>query len=412
MTLRLHVVTLAFLGSCAMLGACKRAESPAGADITATTAPAAPAAIPAAPAVPVPPPPALDSRGYIMIDFASGQTLASANENARLEPASLTKLMTSYVVFDAVRQGRIKLTDLVTISEYAWRTGGAGTDGSTSYIPIGSQVPVETLLKGMIVQSGNDASIALAERVAGNETTFAALMNEYAKRLGMTGSSFGNATGLPSPLDYTTPRDMAILARALIRDFPEYYRYFAELEFTYNNITQHNRNGLLLRDRSVDGLKTGHTTSAGYCLVSSAKRGDMRLVAAVMGTPSIKAREEGSLALFNYGFSFYETRRFYTPNQVLKNARVWKGETEQVNVGPKNEVLLTLPRGRADAVQAVVEVQDKLIAPLNRNTQVGTLKLVLDGKTLAQQPLYPLSDVVEAGFFGRTIDGLKLRFFE
>lgn len=412
MSLRLHVVTLAFIG-CAILSGCKGSEKPAADGDTAVVPTAAAlAATAAAPAIPVPPPPALDSRGYIMIDFASGQTLAAANEDARLEPASLTKLMTSYAVFDALRAGRVKLTDLVTISEYAWRTGGAGTDGSTSYIPIGSQVPVETLLRGMIIQSGNDASIALAERVAGNETTFAALMNEYAKRLGMTGSSFGNATGLPSPSDYTTPRDMAILARALIRDFPEYYHYFAELEFTYNNITQHNRNGLLLRDRSVDGLKTGHTTSAGYCLVSSAKRNDMRLVTVVMGTPSIKAREDSSLALFNYGFSFYETRRFYAPNQVLKNVRVWKGETEQVNIGPKNEVLLTLPRGRADAVQAVVEVQDKLTAPLNRNAQVGTLKLVLDGKTLAQQPLYPLSDVAQAGFFGRTIDGLKLRFFE
>lgn len=410
MSLRLHVVTLAFIG-CAILGGCKGSEKPAAdGDTAVVPTAAAPAATAAAPAIPVPPPPALDSRGYIMIDFASGQTLAAANEDARLEPASLTKLMTSYAVFDALRAGRVKLTDLVTISEYAWRTGGAGTDGSTSYIPIGSQVPVETLLRGMIIQSGNDASIALAERVAGNETTFAALMNEYAKRLGMTGSSFGNATGLPSPLDYTTPRDMATLARALVRDFPEYYHYFAELEFTHNNITQHNRNGLLTRDRSVDGLKTGHTNSAGYCLVSSAKRGDMRLVTAVMGTPSIKARENGTMALFNYGFSFYETHRFYTAGQVLKTLPVWKGEDEEVKIAPKHEVQLTLPRGRADAVQALVEVKGELIAPLKRNTQVGTLKLMLDGKPLSEQPLYPTADIAEAGFFGRTLDTLKMKF--
>lgn len=343
-----------------------------------------------------------------MMDFASGQVLASANENTRLEPASLTKLMTSYVIFDALRHNKLKLTDIVTISEHAWRVGGAGSDGSTSFLPIGSQVPVEILLKGMIVQSGNDASIALAERVAGNETTFAELMNAYAKRIGMNGTSFGNATGLPSPLDYTTPYDMALLATALVRDFPEYYHFFSEREFTYNNITQHNRNGLLNRDGSVDGLKTGHTENAGYCLVSSAKRGETRLVAVIMGTPSIKVREEATMALLNYGFTFYETKRVYAANQVLKTEPVWKGVNKEINLVIPGDVVLTLPRGRAETVQAQVEVPDMLVAPLQKATPVGKVKFMLDGKEIAQRPLHPLNDVEAAGFFGRMVDSVRL----
>jgi D-alanyl-D-alanine carboxypeptidase (penicillin-binding protein 5/6) len=361
-------------------------------------------------AMPIPSPPKLDAKAFVLLDFASGQFLANENESERLEPASLTKLMTSYIVFDALRIGKLKLTDMVTISEHAWRVGGAGSDGSTSFLPIGSQVPVEILIQGMIVQSGNDASIALAEHIAGNEDTFAQLMRTYAQRLGMIGTSFGNATGLPSPQDYTTAHDMALLARALIRDFPDRYHYFSEHEFTYNGITQHNRNGLLTRDPTVDGLKTGHTEGAGYCLVSSSQRNGMRLITVVMGTPSIKAREDASSALLNYGFSFYETRQLYAANQVVKSARVFKGKADNVDLAPNAAISVTLPRGRADAVQSEAALTEPLVAPLARNMAIGELRLSLDGKPLATYPLYPTSDVLEAGFFGRMIDGLKMRF--
>ncbi len=423
---RLNLVGV-LIGAMLALTACKKSEDPTTASSSssssntgsplesfnksASTTPGVAAPAPTlAPGMPVPPAPKLEMRGYYLMDFASGQVLAESNSNERMEPASLTKLMTAYIAFDALRIGKLKLSDLVTVSEHAWRTGGAGTDGSTSFIPLNSQVPVETLLLGMIVQSGNDASIALAEHIAGNEDTFAQLMRQYAERLGMTGSSFGNSTGLPSPLDYTTPRDMALLAQALIRDFPQYYHYFAVKEYTFNNTTQHNRNGLLLRDPTVDGLKTGHTEGAGYCLVTSAKRNDMRLVTVVMGTPSIKAREEGTSALLNYGFSFYETKRMYAAGQVLQSAKVRKGMADEVSVGPNADVQLTLQRGRDKAMQASVELPSVLVAPLKKDTAIGTLKLSLDGKELGSYPLYPLADVEEAGLFGRMIDSVKLWF--
>lgn len=375
--------------------------------LPATTAGATPALLPG---MPIPAAPNIDARGYIVMDAASGQVLAENNSNERLEPASLTKLMTAYIVFDALRIGKVKLTDLALVSEHAWREGGAGTDGSTSFIPLNAQVPIETLLLGMIVQSGNDASIALAEHIAGNEDTFAQLMRTYAQRLGMTGSSFGNSTGLPSPMDYTTAHDMALLAQALVRDFPQYYHYFSVKEYTFNNTLQHNRNGLLTRDPTVDGLKTGHTAGAGYCLVTSAKRNDMRLITVVMGTPSIKAREDGTSALLNYGFSFYETKRMYAANQVLQSVKVRKGEVDTVAVAPNADVQLTLQRGRAEAVQASVELPASLVAPLKRDTAVGKLKLTLDGKELGNYPLYPTTEVAEAGFFGRMVDSVKLWF--
>jgi D-alanyl-D-alanine carboxypeptidase (penicillin-binding protein 5/6) len=360
--------------------------------------------------MPIPPPPTIEAKSYVLMDFASGKILGELDSHAKREPASLTKLMTSYITFDALRLGKLKLTDLVTVSEHAWREGGAGTDGSTSFIPINSQVPVETLLLGMIVQSGTDASIALAEHIAGNEDTFAQLMRTYAQKLGMKDTSFGNATGLPSPLDYTTAYDMSLLAQALIRDFPQYYHYFSVKEFTFNNTTQHNRNGLLTRDASVDGLKTGHTEGAGYCLVSSAKRNDMRLISVVLGTPSIKAREEGTSALLNYGFSFYETKSLYRAGEILKNAVVRKGQNDQVNIGPKTDVQVTLQRGSAEAVQASVELPSVLVAPLKQDTVVGQLKVTKDGKVVASYPLYPLQDVAETWLAGRLIDSVKLWF--
>ncbi len=396
-----------------ILGACGKDDVPA--PDTAASAPAAAAtsavpSLPAPPATPIPPPPRVDGRGFVLLDFASGQTLAAANENERMEPASLTKLMTAYAVFDALRAGKMRLEDMATISEHAWRVGGAGTDGSTSFLPIGSQVPVEILLKGMIIQSGNDASIALAERVAGSEETFAHLMNEYAKRLGMTGTNYENATGLPAPNEYTTPRDMSLLAQGLVRDFPQYYHYFAEREFTYNGIKQHNRNGLLARDPTVDGLKTGHTEAAGYCLVTSAERNGMRVVAVIMGAPSIKAREDGSAALLNYGFGFFESHQFYAAGEVLANTRVWKGKSDTVALAPAANVLLTVPRGQVANINASLEVPVSLVAPLTRDMEAGKIRLSLDGKELGTWPLYPTTEVAEAGFFGRLADSAKMWF--
>jgi serine-type D-Ala-D-Ala carboxypeptidase (penicillin-binding protein 5/6) len=357
--------------------------------------PAPTAALPAPPVIPVPPAPKIPGRGYILLDFASGQVLAASNENERLEPASLTKIMTAYAVFDALRSGSLKLTDI---------------EGSTSFLPINSQVPVEVLLRGMIVQSGNDASIALAERVAGSEDAFAQLLNSYGQRLGMTGSHFENATGLPGANHFTTARDMAILAAALVRDFPQHYAYFAERQYTHNGITQHNRNGLLLRDPSVDGLKTGHTESAGYCLVTSAKRNDMRLITVVMGTPSVKAREDASSALLNYGFSFYESKTLLTSGQVLGNARVWKGAVNDVSLTVARDVIVTVPRGRAAQVQTQLQIPPSVIAPLASGAAVGSVAVTLDGKVLLSEPLHVQTEIAEAGFFGRMVDSIKMKF--
>lgn len=376
---------------------------------TTSSGDAAPAPTLAA-GMPIPPPPTLEATSYVLMDFESGKILAEHNSHQKHEPASLTKLMTSYIAFDALRIGKLKLTDMVTVSEHAWREGGAGTDGSTSFIPLNSQVPVETLLLGMIVQSGNDASIALAEHIAGNEDTFAQLMRTYAKNIGMNDTSFGNATGLPSPLDYTTAHDMALLAQALIRNFPQYYHYFSVKEYTFNNTTQHNRNGLLTRDPTVDGLKTGHTDGAGYCLVSSAKRNGMRLVSVVLGMASMKAREEGTSALLNYGFSFYETKSVYAAGQNLKTITVRKGQVDAVQVGPKDNVQAILQRGRSGAVQASIELPSVLIAPVKHDVGIGKLKLTLDGKEIGSYPLYPLQDVAEAGLMGRLVDSVKLWF--
>ncbi len=400
-TLSASLVLLTSIG----IAACSKDSTPQ------TVTPPVPAATMAAPpTIPTPPPPKVPGRGYILLDFASGQTLAASNENERVEPASLTKIMTAYAVFDALRSGSLKLTDTVTISEHAWRAGGAVTSGSTSFLPINSQVPVEVLLRGMIVQSGNDASIALAERVAGSEDAFAQLLNSYGQRLGMIGSHFENSTGLPGKNHFTTARDMALLAAAIVRDFPQYYHYFAEKQYTYNGITQHNRNGLLERDPTVDGLKTGHTETAGYCLVTSAKRNDMRLVTVVMGTTSIKAREEASAALLNYGFSFYESKTVFTNAQVLGTTRVWKGTQNEVSLAVVRDVIVTVPRGRAAQLQTQLHIPNSVLAPVAQASLVGSVGVALDGKVLLTEPLHAQNAVAEAGFFGRMIDSVKMKF--
>jgi D-alanyl-D-alanine carboxypeptidase (penicillin-binding protein 5/6) len=366
-----------------------------------------PAAEPAAAAqlTPIPPPPELKARSYVVIDHDSGRVLAALDPDSRQEPASLTKIMTAYGVFRALKEGRIKLDDMVTISEHAWKQ-----EGSRMFVEVGKQVSVENLIQGMIVQSGNDATVALAEHVAGTEPTFVQMMNTYAKELGMTGSNFTNSPGMPDPEHYTTARDSAILSSALIREFPEYYRWYAQREFTWNGITQQNRNGLLWRDPTVDGVKTGHTESAGYCLVASAKREGMRLVSAVLGTESMRAREDANAALLNYGFNFFETKRLYAAGEPLTTARVWKGASPEVGLALQRDLYVTGQRGQTGSVKAEFQLPDRLVAPLAANTPIGKVNILVDGTTIATHDLYPAQDVARGGLFRRASDTVRLWF--
>jgi D-alanyl-D-alanine carboxypeptidase (penicillin-binding protein 5/6) len=374
---------------------------------TATTPPAAAAS--AAPAAlgpgGIPSPPEVDARAYVLIDYTSGQALAQRNADTHMEPASLTKLMTCYVVFQALKAGTLKLADQVTISEHAWKA-----EGSRTFVQVGSQVPAEVLIKGMIVQSGNDATIALAERVGGTEAAFVQIMNNDARRLGMANTHFDDSSGLPSPTHFTTAHDMALLASALVRDFPEYYPWFSIREFVWNNIKQENRNGLLERDASVDGMKTGHTDSAGFCLVTSARRQDMRLVAVVLGSGSIKGREDASAALINYGFTFYETVNVKQHGTAVLKPRVYKAAEEFYSVGPATDINIVVPRGQAGSITTTATVQRRLIAPLKTSTQVGELVVVVDGKPSTTVPLFPLADIPEGGLWSWLSDTVLLWF--
>jgi len=347
----------------------------------------------------------LAATGFILMDFQSGQILAESNADQRMEPASLTKLMTAYTVFQELRAGHIRLEDKVRVSEKAWRM-----PGSRMFIEVGSTVAVEHLIEGMIIQSGNDASVALAEFIAGSEDAFVPLMNAHAKNLGLTGTHFVNATGLPHKDHYTTPRDMARLAKALIRDFPEYYHWYSEKKYTYNNITQSNRNLLLFRDDSVDGMKTGHTDSAGYCLVSSAKRHDMRLISVVMGAHSEKGRAQESQKLLNYGFRFFETHRLYAAGEPLKQMRIWKGASEMVPLGLNSELYITVPRGQYKDLKASLSVDKTIIAPANKGQPFGTVDVRLGDKTLAQRPLVALESVDKGGLWQQVKDNVMLMF--
>lgn len=323
----------------------------------------------------------------------------------RLEPASLTKIMTAHIVFRAIQEGRVSLTDEVLISEKAWRTGGSKT-----FVEIGNRIPMEVLLKGMIIQSGNDASVALAEHVAGSEATFAELMNTEAQRLGLKDTHFTNATGLPDPQHYSTARDLANLSAATIREFPEYYSWYAIKEFSYHNIKQHNRNRLLWRDNSVDGVKTGHTETAGYCLVASAKRDGMRLISVVMGTKGEEARATASLELLNYGFHFFESKEIYPEGKPLQTVRVYKGAITELPVGPERAVAGTVPKGQGDKLSAQVELEPKLIAPLHRGQVVGNVILTLAGAEIGRFPVVALEEVPLGGFWRRLIDTILLWF--
>jgi D-alanyl-D-alanine carboxypeptidase (penicillin-binding protein 5/6) len=355
--------------------------------------------------LPIPAAPSLSAKTYILQDFATGQILAESQADDRVEPASITKLMTAYVVFGELKRGNIHLNDEVVISENAWRTGGSRT-----FVEVNTRVPVETLIKGVIIQSGNDASVALAEKVAGTEEIFAALMNQQAQKLGMSGSHFVNSTGLPHQNHYMTTRDIAILTRALIRDFPEYYGWYSERKFTYNNITQYNRNTLLGRDPSVDGCKTGHTEAAGYCLVSSAKRDGMRLIAVVMGTRSPKTRAQESLALLNYGFRFYDTRSIYTAREPVTSVRVWQGANEELPLGLADDLSVTLQRGRWQELSSTIEVQDSITAPITEGQNLGVVIVKLGEEALFSKPLIALTTVPEGSWWQQLIDWF-LSFF-
>ena len=353
----------------------------------------------------LPNPPDVNARAHLLMEFRSGALLESRNPDERLEPASLTKMMTAYVVFSELEEGNIRLDDMVLVSEKAWRA-----PGSRTFIEVGDRVSVEQLLKGVIVQSGNDASIALAEHIAGDEAAFAGMMNGHAERLGMRDSNFTNASGLPDPDLYTTPRDMATIARALIRDFPDLYQWHAIKSFEYNGIEQKNRNRLLWQDESVDGLKTGYTRSAGYCLVASAARGDMRLISVVMGASNAKRRLRDTAALLGFGFRAYETRRVHGAGEVLTRLRIWKGESLEAHLGIGEDLYLTLPRGEHARLVSIFDLEEPAIAPVAEGEVRGTVRVRLDEELLAERPLVALHPVALGSLWHRLGDSIRLLF--
>jgi len=349
--------------------------------------------------------PAVAAKSYLLLDFHSQQALASRNPGARVEPASLTKLMTAYLTFAALKQKQIQPTQTVAVSERAWKA-----EGSRMFIEPRKPVTVDELMRGMIVQSGNDACIALAELIAGSEQTFAQQMNREAQRLGMKNTHFVNSTGLPNPQHYSTAYDLALLARAVIRDFPEYYLLYSTKEYRYNNITQANRNRLLWSDPTVDGMKTGYTENAGYCLITSARRGERRLLSVVLGAASEAARAAESQKLLNYGFQFYDSVKLYEKSRPVASLRVWKGSGNNVNVGFVGDLYVSPPKGQADKLKAVLESQQPLFAPIGVGQRIGTMKLTLDGKPYAEFPVVALEAVTLAGVLGRGWDSIRLLF--
>lgn len=347
----------------------------------------------------IPASPQVAAKSFFLQDANSGKVLAENNADLKLAPASLTKIMAVYVVFSELRNGHLSLDEMVTISENAWKT-----PGSRMFVEVNKQVSIEDLLKGVIIQSGNDASVALAEHVAGDEATFAALMNQHAKRMGMQNTNFTNSMGLPDPDHYTSARDMATLTRALIKEFPEHYAWHAQKEFTYNNITQQNRNKLLWRDESVDGVKTGHTEDAGFCLVASAKRNDMRLISVVMGTKSANARANENQTLLNYGFRFFETHKLYNSHESLTKTRIWKGDKNNLELGLADDLYVTIPRRHYNDLKAEISVDKKISAPVSEGQPVGKVNVSLAGETVSEQPLIALSTVGKGNFFQRIYD--------
>ncbi|MBM3345360.1 MAG: D-alanyl-D-alanine carboxypeptidase [Betaproteobacteria bacterium] len=356
---------------------------------------------PAAPALAAPP--AIAARAWLLMDAGSGQVLQSQAPDERVEPASLTKLMTAYLVFGALRDRKIKPEQLVPVSERAWRA-----DGSRMFIEPKKPANVEELVRGMIVQSGNDACIALAEAVAGSEDVFVQLMNREAQRLGMKNTSFRNSTGLPDPQHYSTARDLAILASSLIRDFPEQYKYYSMREFRYNNITQQNRNRLLWLDPTVDGMKTGYTENAGYCLIASARRGQRRMMSVVLGTASDASRAQEAQKLLNFGFQIYDGVRVYEKNAAVSTLKVWKGSPSELKAVVARDLVVSVPAGAGDRVRAEFIGQEPLIAPVAGGQRIGTVKVLLDGRALGEYPVVAQDSVAVAGFFGRMWDTMRL----
>jgi D-alanyl-D-alanine carboxypeptidase (penicillin-binding protein 5/6) len=358
----------------------------------------------------IPSPPQLAAKSYVLMDGASGKVLVENNGDQRLPPASLTKLMTAYIATLEIRKGKIGEQDLVTVSEHAWRTGGAASGGSTMFLPLNSQVKVD-VLHGIIIQSGNDASIALAEYIAGSEDAFADMMNETAEKLGMKNSHFMNATGLPHPEHYSSAHDMAILARAIINEDQQHYAIYSQKEFFWNNIKQGNRNLLLWRDSTVDGLKTGHTEEAGFCLVASAVREGARMITSVFGTDSEKTRAAETQKLLTYGFRFFETQTFYKAGQELAQAQVWKGTTRQVKAGLAQDLSLTLPKGQVKQLQASMVLEPQLVAPLKVGDVIGKVEVKLGAEVVHSADLIALEPVEEGGFFRRLWDSIRLFFY-
>lgn len=358
-------------------------------------------------AVLIPSPPQIAGSSWVLMDPLSGRVIMEHNSNERLPPASLTKMMTAYIVERELDEGRIAMSDMVPISVKAWRT-----EGSRTFVQEGTSVSVEDLLKGVIIQSGNDASVALAEFVAGSEGAFVDIMNQQAQLLGMKDTHFENATGLPSPDHFSTAYDLAVLAQHIIQDYPENYPLYAEKHFTYNNIRQPNRNSLLWRDDSVDGLKTGHTEEAGYCLVASAKRGETRLIATVMGTSSSESRAQEVQKMLNYGFRYFETERLFRAGQELMASRVWGGQADEVSVGMPEDIYVTIPRGSREQLESVVDLDSVIKAPIKVGDELGRVRVVLDGETLVDEPVLALIEVPEGGLFKRIWDAIKLFFVQ
>ena len=356
-------------------------------------------------AKPIPNPPALNASSFYLVDFDSGRVLAEKDSDKRIEPASITKLMTAYLVDKAIADGDVALGEMVTISEKAWRM-----KGSKMFVEVGKQVSVDELLKGLIIQSGNDASVALAEHIAGSESAFAGYMNHQAELLGMSNTNFVNATGWPDENHYSSARDIAILTQAVIREFPDSYRHYREKEFTYNKIRQFNRNRLLWSDDSVDGVKTGHTEAAGFCLVSSAKRSEMRLISVVLGAGSDKSRTQSSQALINYGFRFFETHRLYQAKEILKTARIWYGDQEQISMGVGRDIHITIPRGRYRDLDASMEIDSEISAPVAQGQQLGQVSIKLDDELIVAEDIVAMQAVEEGSLIHWAVDSIKLMF--
>ena len=353
-------------------------------------------------------PPELNNKSYVLMDYETGQILAAKNENEKLAPASMTKMMTSYIIEQKLLKGELTEDEQVRMNESAWCRGTSAE--SCMYVPLNGTATVLEMLRGIIIQSGNDASKAMAEHIAGNEGTFAHMMNQEAKRVGMVNTHFINSTGMPADGHYSTAKDMAVLAQHIIKDSSKYYPIYSEKEFTFNGIKQGNRNALLYTDPSVDGLKTGHTEEAGYCLTTSSKRGPMRLISVIFGTPSMNERASQTRTLLAWGFANFETANVQPANQVLAKAKVWFGKEDDVQIGLAENFNVTMPKGQADKIKTQLVVQPKLNAPLAKGQVVGKLVASLDGKVIAEKPLVALKPVEEAGFFARMIDHIKMFF--